>query len=200
MILLKLKRIPKWLYLRITRFYYTYRFGAFKKHSIIKGKIFLTNPENIYISEHCQIGPYCRLETFPNYGNQKSYPKLIIKDKVSLQHAVHIYCKESVIIEEGCLIASGCMITDNNHGIDPRGPRYVKQPLNSRPTIIEKEVWLGENVCVLAGSKIGKRSIIGSNSVVKGIIPEYAIAVGNPAKVIKKYNFDMNSWDRVNNA
>ena len=183
------------IYKTIFQSYYKQIFGSFGKNSHIKGKVWLTKPENIFIGNSCQIGPYCRLETFPNYGNEKSCPKLFIGDNTSIQHAVHIYCKESVILEKGCLIASGCMITDNNHGINPESDHYVNQPLNSRPTILEEDVWLGENVCVLAGSKIGKRSIIRSNSVVIGIIPSYCIASGNPAKVVKKYNFETKMWE-----
>jgi acetyltransferase-like isoleucine patch superfamily enzyme len=180
-------------------FYYYYRlvFGSFGRKSFFKGEVWLTNPKYIFIGKSCQIGPYCRLETFTNYGLVKTSPVLIIGDNTSIQHAVHIYCANSVILEKGCLIASGCMITDNNHGTNPIGEHYVKQPLKSRPTILREDVWLGENVCVLAGSEIGKRSIIRSNSVVVGKIPEYSIASGNPAKVIKKFNFNTNIWERV---
>jgi len=189
--------INKIINIFFSKVYYKMIFNGFGKNSFIKGKVWLTNPENITIGNSCQIGPLCRLETFPNYANEKSFPKLIIGDKTSIQHAVHIYCKESVVIGEGCLIASGCMITDNNHGTDAIGDHYVNQPLNSRPTIIEDDVWLGENVCVLAGSKIGKRSIVRSNSVVIGLIPSYSIVSGNPAVIIKKYNFETNIWEKV---
>jgi acetyltransferase-like isoleucine patch superfamily enzyme len=124
-------------------------------------------------------------------------PVLKIGDNTYIEHAVHIYCAESVIISDGCLIASGCMITDNNHGIDPEGALYVFQPLKSRPTLLEKGVWLGENVCVLAGSSIGERSIIGAGSVVKGDIPAFSIASGNPATIKKRYNFENKKWDKV---
>lgn len=193
----KLKNISSYFSKKIFFYYYILIFGGFGKNSYIKGKVWLTNPIYIFIGKSCQIGPYCRLESFSNYGNVKSNPKLLIGDYTSIQHAVHIYCANSVILEKGCLIASGCMITDNNHGINPIGEHYGNQPLKSRPTIIKEYVWLGENVCVLAGSEIGKRSIIRSNSVVIGKIPEYSIASGNPAKVIKKYNFETNFWETV---
>lgn len=177
--------------------YYKYLLGEFGLNSKIKGKIWLTNPKAIFISNSCQIGPFCRLETFESYGNVKTNPKLVIGSNTSLQHAVHIYCANSVILEDGCLIASGCMITDNNHGINPEDDYYAHQPLNFRSTIIKEGVWLGENVCVLAGSIIGKRSIVSSNSVVNGKIPDYCIAAGNPAKVVKQYNFETKKWEKI---
>ncbi|WP_431199019.1 acyltransferase [Mucilaginibacter sp. P25] len=153
--------------------------------------------KNIFIGDKCAIGPYCRIESYSNYNGQALNPKLVIGSFTSLQHAVHVYCANSVVIGEGVVIASGCMITDNNHGTDPEGDFYLKQPLKFRTTTLEDGVWLGENVCVLGGAHIGKRSVIGSNSVVSGVIPPFSIAVGNPAKVIKQYNFESKLWEKV---
>jgi len=163
--------------------------------TFFKGRVWFFGEKYISIGKRCSIGPYCRIEAFKNSFNDR--PKLAIGDFTSLQHAVHIYCANSLEIGNSVLIASGCMITDNNHGINPIGEIYIRQDLDCGKTIIEDEVWLGENVCVLKNSRIGKRSIIGANSVVSGYIPEYSIAAGNPAKVIKKYNFETNKWEKV---
>jgi acetyltransferase-like isoleucine patch superfamily enzyme len=196
-IIRKVFKIPSILIKKVKWIYYSSILGGFGEKSKITGKIWLTNPANIFIGRSCQIGPYCRIEAFSNYGKVKTYPKIIIDDTCSIQHAVHIYCANSVILEKGCLIASGCMITDNNHGIDPEGDHYGSQPLKARTTILREYVWLGENVSVLSGSIIGKRSIIGSNSVVIGEIPEYSIASGNPARVIRRYDFETKNWKKV---
>ncbi|WP_275077867.1 DapH/DapD/GlmU-related protein [Ligilactobacillus ruminis] len=60
----------------------------------------------------------------------------------------------------------------------------------AKPVVIEDGVWLGGNVTVWGGVTIGKNSIIGAGSVVTADIPENVIAVGNPAKVIKKIEAD----------
>jgi acetyltransferase-like isoleucine patch superfamily enzyme len=176
---------------------YNFIFGAVGRNTYLTGKIWYSNPKNIFIGSHCRIGPYSRIETFSNYGEIRTNPILKIEDNTNIEHAVHIYCANSITISEGCLIASGCMITDNNHGIDPESDYYVYQPLNIRSTMLGKGVWLGENVCVLAGSIIGERSIIGSSSVVKGVIPPFCIASGNPARVRKIYNFEKKEWEKV---
>ena len=181
----------KWLYYSLT-------FGEFGKGSTIEGKVYFISPSNIFIGKNSSIGPYCRIETFSNYGKQLTEPKLIIGDNCSLQHAVHIYCAGKVEIKKGCLIASGCMITDENHGMDPQKGYYASQPLLIKPTVLEEGVWLGENVCVLSGVTIGQYSVIGANSVVKSNIPDYSIAAGNPARVVKQYNFETKNWERTN--
>ena len=67
----------------------------------------------------------------------------------------------------------------------------------TKPVKICQNAWLGENIAVLSGVTIGKNSIIGANSVVSKNIPENCIAVGNPAKVIKKYNFETRTWEKI---
>ena len=67
----------------------------------------------------------------------------------------------------------------------------------AKPVHIGDKVWVGESVCILPGVTIGECSIIGAGSVVTKSIPPYSIAVGTPAKVIKRYNFDTRSWIKV---
>ncbi len=50
---------------------------------------------------------------------------------------------------------------------------------------------------ITAGVTIGKHSVIGAGSVVTKNVPEYSVAVGNPARVIKRYNFDSGQWEKV---
>jgi len=183
---------------RLNHFRLNRKFGAVGMGTKVIGKVWLVDASNIFIGKNVKIGPFSRLETYSNYEGKNSNPQLIIGDSVSIQHAVHLYCNNYLEIQAGVLIASGCMITDNNHGTDPLGNYYENQPLKSYPTLIKKGVWLGENVSVLAGSIIGERSIIGANSVVRGEIPDYSVAVGNPARVIKQYNFETKAWEKVN--
>ena len=88
----------------------------------------------------------------------------------------------------------------------PSFPEYIHdyptsipkdRTIYSSPVIIKKNVWLGEHVSVLMGVTIGEGSIIGANSVVSKDIPAYTIAVGVPAKVIKKFNFEIQKWETV---
>lgn len=71
----------------------------------------------------------------------------------------------------------------NGHGIkaDERN-----LPGTVREIEIGDNVWLGNNGAILPGTLIGKNSIVGANSVVKGSFPENVIIQGNPAKIIKK--------------
>ena len=63
---------------------------------------------------------------------------------------------------------------------------------------IGDNVWLGEGVIVMPGVTIGNGCVIGAHSVVNKSIPDNCIAVGTPAKIIKRYSFDSKKWERVN--
>ena len=111
---------------------------------------------------------------------------------------VHIVASRQVTIGDNCLFASHIFISDTNHGTGEENPMTPpdSRPLSSNPISIGSNVWLGEGVAVLPGAKIGDSCIIGAHAVVKGEIPPYTIAVGAPAKPVKKYNFETNIWER----
>ena len=62
--------------------------------------------------------------------------------------------------------------------------------------IIHDDVWIGEMVSVLPDVEIGRGAIIGANSVVTKSVPEYSIVAGNPAKIIKRFDFESMEWKR----
>lgn len=82
-------------------------------------------------------------------------------------------------IEDNTLISLNCTIATNNHDF------YERQILTCKPVHIKKNVWIGVNVTILPGVTIGENAIIGAGAVVTKDIPDNAIAVGNPARVIK---------------
>ena len=111
---------------------------------------------------------------------------------------VHIVASRQVTIGDNCLFASHIFISDTNHGTGKENPMTPpdSRPLSADPVSIGSNVWLGEGVAVLPGAQIGDGCIIGAHAVVKGEIPPYTIAVGAPAKPVKKYNFETNIWER----
>jgi lipopolysaccharide O-acetyltransferase len=124
--------------------------------------------------------------------------RLYIGDNVRIGEFVKVDCYSKITIEKDCLLASHITIMDSQHGMNPETKRsYVFQSSKAAPIVIHEGVWIGENVHILSGSNIGKKSIIGAGAVVKGTIPPYTIAAGVPAKVIKKWNFDEKVWERV---
>ena len=71
------------------------------------------------------------------------------------------------------------------------------QPLDKKEVIIDEDTHIGANAVVVAGVHIGKRCQIGAGSVITKDIPDYSIAVGNPARVIKRYDLEQKQWIKI---
>lgn len=143
------------------------------------------------------------VEAVQSYHGQNFQPSIIIGDNVSISHWGHIAAIDSVQIGNGVLIGSNVIITDHNHGdyaelSSSPDMRPALRPLVAvGAVVIEDNVWLCDGVVVTPGARIGRGSVIGANSVVKGAIPPYTIATGAPAKVRKQYNFATMRWESV---
>lgn len=127
-------------------------------------------------------------------NNQKLSPKLHIGKNLHATRNLVIQCAGDISIGDDVLIASNVFIVDFNHGINPMSDSYLDNQLDVSRVKIENGVWIGNSVIILPGVTIGKKAIIGAGSVVTKSIPEYSIAVGNPAKVIKQYDRKNQEW------
>ena len=115
--------------------------------------------------------------------------KVIIGDNTRI-HGSCIHAYNLIKIGNNCLIAANCQIFDGNgHDLSWRNvDNRINTQGESKEVNIEDSVWLGTNVVVLPGVKIGKGSIISANSVVHKNIPSMVLAGGNPIKIIKDMN------------
>lgn len=144
-------------------------------------------------------GYNCRIEINGNLDNLK----LKIGNKCVIGDYVHIVANNSVTIGNNVLMASRVFITDSNHGSYSGEIQSTPEEVpNSRPMIyapvsIGNNVWLGENVSIMAGVHIGDGCIIGANSVVTKDIEKNTIVAGVPAKPIKKYDPETRAWRRI---
>ena len=113
--------------------------------------------------------------------------EILLGDQASIHHNSILKAYLSPIeIGSGVMIAANCTLYSYNHEI-ALGTPMREQPICSKGGIkIGDEAWLGTGVVVLDGAHIGKGAVIGAGSVVTGHIPDNAIAVGNPAKVVKQ--------------
>jgi acetyltransferase-like isoleucine patch superfamily enzyme len=84
------------------------------------------------------------------------------------------------------LIGPNSSFLSGTHPTDPVLRNGTRGPESGRPIVIGEDCWLGANVIVLPGVTIGRGTTIGAGSVVTKDIPEFVVAVGNPARVLKK--------------
>lgn len=111
---------------------------------------------------------------------------IIIGPRVGIENGcVFFSALQPIIIKSRAEIAARCSFYSYDHGIAPETPIF-DQPLTSKgPIIVEEDAWLGVGVIVLSGVRIGRGAVVGAGSVVSRDIPDGAVAVGNPARVVK---------------
>jgi len=164
---------------------------------IVRRPFYLRGSGKITLGKGFTAGPGLRIDA---WGVAAS---VTIGTDVEVNNNVHIGAVSSVAIGDRVLIASGVFISDHNHG-SYSGPNAssplippAQRPLHVQPVVIEEDVWLGEHVCILPGVRIGKGAIVGAGSIVTRSVPAYTIAVGSPARVVKRFDFDANAWSPV---
>jgi acetyltransferase-like isoleucine patch superfamily enzyme len=116
---------------------------------------------------------------------QSADGRIRLGQRVYLSRGVTVGAVALVEIGDFVLVGPGCYITDANHRFDDHTVPIPDQGMSSKgATVIEDNVWLGANVVVTSGVRIGRRSVIGANSVVTRDIPEFSVAAGVPARVV----------------
>ena len=108
---------------------------------------------------------------------------LNIGDDVRIMHYTLIGAEQSISIEHRAQIAEHCSIRDHDHDVAALS-MHAASPVCS-PVVIGRDSWIGCGVAVLRGSCIGSGAVIGANAVVRGEIPQNAVAVGIPARVTR---------------
>jgi len=107
-------------------------------------------------------------------------------DQVTIGKNVYInsnallMARGGITIEDNVMIAANAQIISNNH--DP----YDLHILTCKPVVIKESAWIGAGATILPGVCIGKHAIVGAASVVTKDVPDYAVVVGSPAKVVKE--------------
>lgn len=152
----------------------------------------LIGAKYIKVGKSFSAGENVILEAWDSHCNQKFTPFIEIGDEVFINRRTHITSISFISIGSNVLIGSDVLISDNNHGGSKSKGDLLSHPrtrdlISKGPVVIENDVWIGDKVIILGNVKIGCNSIIGAGSVVTKDIPAYSVAVGNPAKIVRKF-------------
>lgn len=118
----------------------------------------------------------------PLYG--AVFNNIFIGDNVFINSNLLAMARGKIIIEDNVQIAANVQLLSNNHD------EYDRQILICKPVVIKKGAWIGAGASILPGVTVGKHAIVGAGSVVTKDVPDYAVVVGNPAKIIKTLDKD----------
>lgn len=172
---------------------YTKRFKKFGNNSVLYKPLIIRAHSDISIGDNTTILNGVRMQVYNDLTRRDS--KLEIGNDCYIGYNNTFLAGGDIIIEDGVLMASNILISSENHSVNPEDDKYyMDQKLECESVVVGEGSWLGENCKILPGVKIGKKCVIGAGSIVTKSIPDYCIAVGSPAKIIKKYDFNQHKW------
>ena len=91
-------------------------------------------------------------------------------------------------------LGQNVVLSGLNHNYENVNLNISEQGVSVAQIIIEDNVWIGAGTTILAGVTVGVHSVVGANSVVRHNVPPYSVCVGNPARIVKKYDFEKKEW------
>jgi acetyltransferase-like isoleucine patch superfamily enzyme len=161
------------------------RFHHFGTNSFIDRPAFLFGEGHMSIGDDVVVlrGGWFSVE---EPAQAREAPALRIGDRVGFRPYCVVSVAESVTIEDDVVIGSFTCIIDSAHTFDAGNPNIMHNPVRAEPVRIGRGTWLAERVAVLPGADIGRCCMVGANSVVRGRLPDFSIALGIPARVIGK--------------
>ena len=164
------------------------------KHHRGKGSIIRYRTKmDLFPYKHFSLGDYSVIEDFTTVNN--GVGDVIIGNRSFI--GVSNVIIGPVDIADHVMTAQNVVISGMNHSYEDIQVPPTMQKVTTSQIKISENVWIGANAVITAGVNIGRHSIIGAGSVVTKDVPEYCVAVGNPARVIKKYNSDTGVWEKI---
>lgn len=160
-----------------------YSYAGFGSRVAIDDHVRVRHPSSIILgnSVHLQSGVWL------NALADASQPVIEIHDGCDIGRHCFISAATSVVLEEDVLLSPNVIISDHSHVTDNLDQAILRSGITkSRPVRLKKGCWVGANCVILPGVTIGEHAVIGANSVVRKSVPDFTVAVGSPATVVKR--------------
>ncbi len=167
----------------------------------ISPQAWIVAPWRIVLGDECALHPHCHLRTdsassFIRLGSRTEIQpyallmtyggSIVMGEDCRVNPYCVLYGHGGLRIGNGVRIAAHTVIIPSSHGFDDLQVPMHQQPATSRGIVIEDDVWIGAGARIVDGTRIGTGSVIGAHAVVTHDIPPYSIAVGVPARVIRR--------------
>lgn len=163
-------------------------FAEFGSRSVILPPLRVSGERRIALGERVFIGAGSWLQVL---GEPDDAVAIRIGDGTSIAGSCVLSAAHSIRLGQGVLFARNVYVADHGHAFEDVDRPVLAQGIKGvAPVEIEDGAWLGQNVVVGPGVRIGRGAVIGANSVVLEDVPAYAVAVGAPARVTRSFSPD----------
>lgn len=183
--------------------YWMGRFGRAGSRISIGAGFKAYRPDLMEVGSDVSIAHQVTLRALTSYPwsspAQSFEPRLTIDDGCFIGNGSHVSCARRITIGKNVMIADHCYLADSNHDYRNIHLSIKAQPLLAGGELsIGDDTWIGANCCISGAFRIGRHCVIGANSVVTSDVPDFSVAAGAPARVIKQFDHAQNKWVRFN--
>lgn len=197
----KINRLSNLYYQAKGALLYRFLFRRFGKRSLIRRPILISHPECISIGDHVTIRDGVRLEVVRE--SSRRTPDLRIGDHTNIEQHVHIVCHSRVHIGANVSITGNSAIVDVTHPFeDVDAAQKIGARIRDDDSFVEigDGSFIGFGSVIMPNVRLGKYTVIGAHSLVTRSVPDYCVAAGNPAKVVKRYDPVTKAWVKTDQA
>jgi lipopolysaccharide O-acetyltransferase len=160
-------------------------FADFGRGSVLEPPVRLEGQGRIAVGRNVFVGPGSCLQAL---DEGRSEVALEIGDGTNIAGTCVLSAVEHVRLGRGVLLARNVYVADHAHAFEDTSQAVLDQGVTDvRPVEICDGAWLGQNVVVCPGVRIGRGAVVGANSVVRDDVPDFAVAVGAPARVVREF-------------
>jgi acetyltransferase-like isoleucine patch superfamily enzyme len=168
-------------------------FAAFGAGSMIVPPARVESPRSIWIGSNVRIHENGWLCVKPQPSLPA--PRLTIGDGTSINRFAKIVCAGEVSIGDGCMLAEHVFISDTRYRYEDPNRPIIDQGLElPRPVIIGRNTFIGFRAIVAPGVNIGENAYVGAGAVVTEDVPDRCVVVGDPARIVRRYDAVAGTW------
>lgn len=161
-------------------------FRQLGEHTVLTPPIRLGGERFVAIGSGVFVGPNSWIEVM-RFTGPPAQSAITIGDGTSIAGFCTITAVQRVVIEPRVLMARNVYISDHSHAYGQRERAIKDQGVTGvAPVRIAEGAWLGHGVVVCPGVTIGRNAVVGANSVVRDDVPDFCVAVGAPARVVRR--------------
>lgn len=171
------------------------RYKEYHLSCIVRSPLLVT-PSCVALHSNVCVGKHARIEGVFEYNGIRFSPVIEFGEGCTVEQGLHLTCAHRVSIGQNTAIAAYVTISDIHHPYEDVNVPIEKQNIKVKEVVIGDDCKIYNGAVITPGVHIGKHVTIGANAVVTSDIPDFCVAVGAPARIIKRYNSITNTWEK----
>jgi acetyltransferase-like isoleucine patch superfamily enzyme len=172
-----------------------HRFARFGEGSLIVDPVGILNPHRIEIGDRFLIHEGAMFSVVEDFNGRRHEPRLRIGSGTNIGRGIWFSCVGEIEIGENNLMGHNILIADSYHEYQDPDTPIIHQPMAEPKAVrIEPGCIVGPHAAILAGVTVGANTFVAANAVLTQSTPPNSVVVGNPAKVIRRYDRERAEW------